>query len=279
MGWWWFAVAAAAAIAGLLLYWALGITEGSYLGRRVVALLYDWTPAYYDRIKAITWLRDREWLIDPLLERLSGVQEPLVLDVGTGTGRFPAALLGDRRFSGQIWALDISRGMLRRAYERLKPYGRCHLIWHDADTLPFRDGLFDAVVCLETIEFTPRPQHTIHELVRVLGPGGTLLISNRIGRARWFPGRAYNDQRLLALFSAEPLKDALIHNWNGFYDLVWARKAGQAAPMEHQAEDLGAQLCSFEPSQIGARIAEPRAHWTQYGTTTRQEHHGQKAPS
>ncbi len=276
MTWLWIAVAAAV---GLLLYWALGITEGAYLGKRVVALLYDWTPAYYDRIKAITWHRDREWLIDPLLERLSGVKEPLVLDVGTGTGRFPAALLGDGRFSGQIWALDISRGMLRRAYDRLKSYDRCRLIWHDADTLPFRDGLFDAVVCLETIEFTPRPQHTIHELVRVLGMGGTLLISNRIGRARWFPGRVYDDQQLLALFGAEPLKDALIHNWNDFYDLVWARKAGQAAPVGHGTDDLEAQLRSSEQYRVGGRSAEPCNPWVRYNAHMRQEHNGQKDAS
>lgn len=236
----WLAVALGMVAAALFLYWALVITEGAYLGRRVVALLYDWTPAYYDRIKAITWREDREWLIAPLLRRLGEVTAPLILDVGTGTGRFPAALFADERFEGQVWGVDISLGMLSRARVRLAhALDRCLLICQDADTLPFADATFDAVVCLETIEFTPRPEHTLSELVRVLAPGGTLLISNRIGRARWFPGRAYNDDELVAVLARHPLQGAQIHNWNSFYDLVWARKAEASLP--RSPRHIGAQ--------------------------------------
>jgi len=51
----WLLVFLGTVVVGLFLYWALVITEGTYLGRRIVALLYDWTPGYYDRIKEITW--------------------------------------------------------------------------------------------------------------------------------------------------------------------------------------------------------------------------------
>jgi SAM-dependent methyltransferase len=232
---------------GSVLYWALVLTEGAYLGRRVVALLYDWTPGYYDRIKAITWQEDDEWLVDPLLRRLEGVHCPLILDVGTGSGRFPLALLGDRRFEGQVWGLDLSLGMLRRARARLERFGeRRTLIWHDADQLPFPDETFDAVVCLETIEFTPRPRGTIGELVRVLRSGGVLLISNRIGRARWFPGRTFDDDALLDLLSRHPLRSVQLHSWNSFYDLGWARKEGQASPSGRGGQHPSAWLRGAE---------------------------------
>jgi ubiquinone/menaquinone biosynthesis C-methylase UbiE len=228
----WLGAALVVLALGWTLYWALIITEGAYLGPRIVALLYDWTPAYYDRIKASTWQADDDWLIEPLLRRLGPVAHPLVLDVGTGTGRFPLALLQDPCFQGQVWGLDISLGMLQRAHHRLARFqGRSRLILDSADKLPFPDGFFDAVVCLEAIEFTPDPKRTLGELVRVLCPGGALLISNRIGRARWFPGRTYDDDELLELLSSHPLQDAQIHNWNSFYDLVWARKQGQPSPV------------------------------------------------
>ena len=237
MAWLW--VPLGVAVLGLFLYWALVLTEGAYLGRRVVALLYDLTPAYYDRVKAITWRDDEEWLVTPLLDRLEKVVCPLVLDVGTGTGRFPAALLGSERFAGQVWGLDISFGMLQRARVRLASLAnRWRLIWHDADSLPFPGETFDAVVCLETLEFTPRPQRTLGELVRVLRPGGVLMVSNRIGRARAFPGRVYDDEALLNVLSPHPLVHAQIHNWNSFYDLVWARKEGKPERMGHGAGDL-----------------------------------------
>jgi len=213
---------------GLVLYWALVVTEGAYLGRRVVGLLYDWTPGYYDRVKAITWREDREWLIAPLLRRLQAVPCPRVLDVGTGTGRFPAALLADDGFRGWVWGVDISAGMLGRARERLLPLQvRLCLVQQDAEQLPFGDEAFHAVVCLETIEFTPQPERTIDELVRVLKPGGTLLMSNRVAWARWFPGRVYDDDELADLLATYPLRELQIHSWNSFYDLVWVHKAEQ----------------------------------------------------
>jgi ubiquinone/menaquinone biosynthesis C-methylase UbiE len=216
---------------GLFLYWSLVITEGAYLGQPVVTLLYDLTPGYYDRVKEITWKRDHENLVLPMLAWLEGVVTPLILDVGTGTGRLPKAMLSAAAFDGQVWGLDVSIGMLRRAQSRLVSYGeRCTLIRDDASALPFPDDTFDAVACLETLEFTSHPEHTLGELMRVLRPGGVLLLSNRIGRARWFPGRAYTDQQLIDLLCGYPLSKIEIHSWNTFYDQVWVRKAGEPSP-------------------------------------------------
>ncbi|MBN1579895.1 MAG: class I SAM-dependent methyltransferase [Anaerolineae bacterium] len=243
---------------GLSLYWALVITEGAYLGRRVVALLYDWTPGYYDRIKEITWKRDGECLVDPLFEWMEGVQRPLILDVGVGTGRFPKAMLSDERFEGQIWGLDLSIGMLRKARERMAPFdGRCTLIWEDADALPFPDETFDAVVCLEALEFTPRPEHTLGELMRVLRPGGVLLLTNRIGRARWFPGRTYNDDQIVELLVQYPLLRIEIHSWNTFYDQVWVRKFGVLSVAGRGVDGLADWLEDAEAYCVQEDIVKP----------------------
>jgi phosphatidylethanolamine/phosphatidyl-N-methylethanolamine N-methyltransferase len=225
MTWLWISLGVLAL--GLFLYWALVVTEGAYLGRRVVALLYDAAPVRYDRVKERTWHRDRECLVTPLLEWLGQVRRPLILDVGTGTGRFPKAMLEDERFEGQIWGLDVSLGMLRRARDRLAGVrDRCMLMWGDADALPFHDAAFDAVACLEVLEFTPSPARTLAELMRVLRPGGVLLLTNRIGQARWFPGRAYGDRALVDLLSRHPLSRIEIYSWTTIYDQVWARKGG-----------------------------------------------------
>jgi ubiquinone/menaquinone biosynthesis C-methylase UbiE len=207
------------------------VTEGVYLGQRVVTWLYDLTPGYYDRIKEITWQHDAETLAEPMLQWLDGVGQPFVLDVGTGTGRFPKAMLNHARFDGEVWGLDISTGMLSKAQHRLAEFvdakgaNNCTLFLGDADALPFGDEYFDAVVCLETLEFTSNPERTIDELMRVLGPDGVLLITNRIGRASWFPGRTYDDDKLIDLLSRHPISRLEIHSWNSFYDQVWVRKA------------------------------------------------------
>jgi len=53
----------------------------------------------------------------------------------------------------------------------------------DALSLPFADGEFDRVVAAEVLEHIPGDIQAIHELVRVLRPGGTLAVSV----PRWFP--------------------------------------------------------------------------------------------
>lgn len=242
---------------GLLAYWALVITEGVYVGQWAVVLLYDLTPRYYDRIKAITWMRDGETLVMPMLEWLGGVRQPLILDVGVGTGRFPRAMLSDERFHGRVWGLDISLGMLRRARQRLAEHGdRCTLILEDANDLPFPDETFDAVVCLETLEFTPRPRRTLGELLRVLRPGGVLVVTNRIGRARWFPGRAYSDEEFIDMLCDHPLAKIEIHTWNTFYDQVWVRKAGEVTLDGRDADRLDAWLCDSEHYTVQEGIVQ-----------------------
>jgi ubiquinone/menaquinone biosynthesis C-methylase UbiE len=220
-------------VAGLvaLVYWQLVIAEGAYLGPRVVALTYDWIARRYDAIKQFD-PRDERWFVaGPLLRQLAGVRRPLVLDVATGTGRLPMALLQER-FPGQVIGLDLSLGMLRQAHRKLRPYGdQVRLVWQDASQIPFGDGAFDAVTCLESLEFLPRPLEALAEMVRVLAPGGVLFLTNRVGyEARLLPGKAIPRPEFEQALSSHPLRDLDIRVWQHSYDLAMACKEGRLRP-------------------------------------------------
>ena len=50
-----------------LVYWLLIVTEGVYLGRRVVIWLYDWYAGRYDEIKHFRSEYDHLFLSQPIL--------------------------------------------------------------------------------------------------------------------------------------------------------------------------------------------------------------------
>lgn len=214
---------------GLLLYWQLIIAEGAYLGPRIVALMYDWSAPAYERIKKYS-PNDEQWFLGlPLARSLETVPAPLVLDVATGTGRLPRAVLRQPPFQGRVIGLDLSRGMLREAVNRTAQFAdRLTFIWQDASQLPFAEGTFDAVTCIEALEFMPDPLHVLDELVRVLRPGGVLLITNRVGSdAKFLPGRAFDPDRFEELLGKRPLEQLKTRRWQVDYSLVWAIKKGK----------------------------------------------------
>jgi ubiquinone/menaquinone biosynthesis C-methylase UbiE len=217
------------ALIGVLAYWQLVIAEGTHLGPKIVALLYDLSARAYERIKQYD-PGDEQWFLGlPLARSLELIPAPLVLDVATGTGRLPRALLRQPPFEGRVIGLDLSRHMLHQATELTAQFAdRLTYIWQDARNLPFDDGTFDAVTCLEALEFTPNPREVLAELVRVLRPGGVLLTTNRIGRdVILLPGRTFPRDTFKQVLDEFPLEQIKVRPWQMDYDLAWAIKAGE----------------------------------------------------
>jgi ubiquinone/menaquinone biosynthesis C-methylase UbiE/uncharacterized protein YbaR (Trm112 family) len=198
----------------------------------------------YDAIKRFHPQNESWFVAAPLLRTLPNMQETVVLDVATGTGRLPLALLHER-FRGKIIGLDLSQGMLRQAQRQLRDYGdQVYLLRHDADSLPFNDGVFEAVSCLESLEFMSRPLETLSEMVRVLAPGGTLMLTNRVGReARFLPGRALSRTQFQRLLTEHRLTEIHVRPWQSNYDLAIAHKAGERTTPTRAPGDFASLVC------------------------------------
>ncbi len=105
-----------------------------------------------------------------------------ILDVGCGSGRH----MGEAaRCPGTLTiGVDINRADLEAALERmalLKEMGALRGAWclgmTDIAALPFPEGTFDLVICSEVLEHVPNHRAAFAELVRVLKPGGRLVVS------------------------------------------------------------------------------------------------------
>ena len=209
-----------------LLRWLLILTEGVFLGRRVVVWLYDLAAGRYDGIKKFDPDTESAFVTYPLRRRLKAWPAPLVLDVATGTGRLPYFLLQEAEFNGRVVGLDASAGMLEQAARKLAPFGeRAALVRQSAQELPFAAATFAAVTCLEALEFLPDDAAALGEMARVLQPGGVLLITRRQGpEAAYFLGRARDRDALEALLTGLGLIDVRSQPWQVEYELVWAVK-------------------------------------------------------
>ncbi len=228
----WIGYAALTASIAALLYWLLISTEGTYLGPRIVSLLYDWTARSYDRIKNVHFVDEAQRIGIPLARRLQQTPHAYVLDLACGTGRVALALRRGADFAGTIIGLDRSPGMLavcRR--ETVRANAPLTLVRGDVHHLPFADDCVDAVTCLESIEFFGHPAQVLAECYRVLRPGGVLLTSNRIdleGRSMPFRYTGRGNQETLLQELGFTMVDT--EPWQVHYDLIWAIKPSIIRP-------------------------------------------------
>jgi SAM-dependent methyltransferase len=222
----WLIVGASLALIIGIIYWQFIIAEGAYLGPRIVTLLYDWSAHRYNDIKDLDQIDEALYVADPILHELIGTPYPLVIDVATGTGRLPLALLRQMAFRGQVIGLDLSARMLRVAQKETAPFRqRVDLVRQEAGRLPFANACADAVTCLEALEFVPDPARTIDEIVRVLKPGGLLVITNRIGwESRFLRGRLCGRGAMERHLERLGLEAIDSRRWQVHYDLISARK-------------------------------------------------------
>lgn len=143
---------------------------------------------------ADAWIKDmgeagdysRRFVLDaPIAARVRGRGYRNALDVGCGEGRFCRML--------QAWGvaaigLDPTEALLAQA-RTLDPEGDYRA--GRAEALPFPEGAFDLVVSYLSLIDIPDVERAVQEMVRVLRPGGTLLIANLNGFAtagRWVKG-------------------------------------------------------------------------------------------
>jgi len=140
--------------------------------RRVRRTWTRWAPIYDLRVRL--FLRWRRPAVDALRLRLGDT----VLDLACGTGlNFPH--IRERiGAEGRTIGVDLTRAMLVRARRRAAACDGRHvdIVEGDAARLPLADGSVDAVLCSYAMAIIPDYQRAISEAVRVLKPGGRLVL-------------------------------------------------------------------------------------------------------
>ncbi len=136
--------------------------------RALAPVLHPDVPIWFN--ERIDRLQSRAWS-----RALRSCQLPpraSVLEVGCGSGRWLRRLVE----TGVIaWGVDHSVEMLGLARQM---GGTCQVVAGEAQHLPFADGTFDGVTCVTVIQHIPPAEQRValHEVARILKPGGSLLL-------------------------------------------------------------------------------------------------------
>jgi SAM-dependent methyltransferase len=123
------------------------------------------------------WYRGRRRIIRAELDRLPLAADAVVLDAGCGSGRTMEELTD----YGEVHGIELDP----EAAELARGRGRGEVQVGRLEELPWADGTFDLIACLDVIEHTPDDRVTLRELRRVTKPGGWLLVTVPAYQSLW----------------------------------------------------------------------------------------------
>jgi len=101
-----------------------------------------------------------------VLKVLEPETDDRILEIGCDTGWLTRRLMG---YSENVVGIDINDAGLKIA-------NMPNLLRMDVSNMGFRDGSFDKIVCLHTIEHVPEAKKALEEMSRVLKPAGIIVL-------------------------------------------------------------------------------------------------------
>jgi SAM-dependent methyltransferase len=123
------------------------------------------------------WYRGRRRVIRAELDRLPLPAGARVLDAGCGSGRTLVELVD----YGEVSGIELNTDAAKLASDR--GLGEVHV--GRLEELPWDDGTFHLITCLDVIEHVPDDITALRELRRVARPGGWLLVTAPAYQALW----------------------------------------------------------------------------------------------
>lgn len=184
-----------------------------------------------------------------------------VLDAGFGSGRLCFALARDRAGT-KVTGIDISEALVDQASQATAALGLDNLEFKQADIfqLPFENGDFDVVFNEGVIEHFPNYPQALAEMVRVVKPGGTVIVGvpnlfclphtiiKKLMGEKYLHGFeiSFTHRRLKTLFEEHGLKNLEI---DGYYPM-WSLK-------RYQGQPIFSGSLKTAPLRLASRFAEP----------------------
>jgi SAM-dependent methyltransferase len=170
-----------------------------------------------------------------MLDLLGDLRDKRVLDAGCGAGALAEAML---ERGADVTGLEISAQMARLAQSRLEGRARIHVADLAQPLTMCADASFDIVAASLVMHYLETWEPTLHELKRVLVPGGVLVLSTHHPTMDWkLVGGSYFETRQIT------------ETW---------RKAGLTAEVTFWRRPLTAMVAAFRSNGFAIEdLVEP----------------------
>jgi demethylmenaquinone methyltransferase/2-methoxy-6-polyprenyl-1,4-benzoquinol methylase len=202
-----------------------------------VQSMFDRIAGRYDLLNRVISFRLDTWWRGQVIQTVLTDEEPLILDLGAGTGDLTFAAAKAARGNGRIVGLDFSYQMLKRAQAKKSNTAyrdNTSFVLGSALLAPFKDNVFDGVMTAFVLRNISDLSLFFAHAFRVLKPGGKFVSLDMFPPSRGWFSAAY------ALY---------------FYRMVpWI--GGLLARDRNAYKYLSESVQSFDPPETIASIVE-----------------------
>lgn len=202
----------------------------------------DWTNKINDSLA----------LVEDFKQRVGEVKGKKVLDVGCGNGGIAIAFAMN---GAEVSGVEIEEELFNISKQHAQALNvSVDFEFYDGNILPFLDNTFDYAVSASVLEHTDDPKYYLHEILRVVKPGGAIYLGFP---NKWMPRETHTQLLFLSylpkfaqpiyikLFHRNPLEDNNLHFYS-YFDLKKIIKDGRFGYRWSIVEEQGASQNVFK---------------------------------
>jgi len=178
----------------------------------------QWNKFSKTQLDSYTKTQISETRLQRLIGDLTQLKDKIVLEIGCGSGRFTEVLL---KHGAIVVSVDMSTAVI--ANKKNFPITDRHLIIQaDMNKLPFKDEVFDYIICVGVLQHTPDTYESINNSQRVLKKGGTYVLDHYTHTFSYYTKTTFLFRKAISFYNKDKKYQIIESIFNLFYPFHYA---------------------------------------------------------
>jgi SAM-dependent methyltransferase len=178
----------------------------------------QWNKFSKTQLDSYTRTNISEVRLERLIGNLELLKDKIVLEIGCGSGRFTEVLL---KYGAKVVSVDMSTAVIANK----KNFGisdNHFIVQADMNDLPFKDQVFDFIVCVGVLQHTPNTFISINNSQKVLKIGGTYVLDHYTHTISYYTKTTFFFRLIISFFDKNQKYKIIERIFNFFYPFHYA---------------------------------------------------------